>query len=99
MTENDHDHEEQEISLSVAAQALGDPSQAYTATLSDETPGIHLELVDLASAPASEEDDWELDDDADMGLKVMLGGIDPEVAAQLLRVAADFLDQAVSESE
>lgn len=99
MTEHDHDHEEQEISLSVAAQALGDPSQAYSATLSDETPGVHLELVDLSNGPGDEDDDWELDADADMGLKVMLGGIDPEVASQLLRVAADFLDQAVTDQE
>lgn len=93
---NVHEDEEEEITLSVAAQMLADPSGSHTAQLSDSRPGIHLELTEIGADTAAD-DEWELDEDADMGLKVLIAGIDPQVAAQLLRVAAEFLDGATAD--
>ncbi|WP_101525662.1 MULTISPECIES: hypothetical protein [Nocardioides] len=88
---------EEDATLSVAAQLIADPEITHDATISGDRPGIHLELVDLTDAP--EDDEWELDTTADMGLKIMIAGLDPEVAGQLLRVAADFLDEASVEED
>ncbi|WP_110240559.1 hypothetical protein [Nocardioides gilvus] len=96
-----HDHTEEEATLSVAAQLIADEGAEHVATVSFERPGLHLELIDLSSgiSTADAEDEWDFDLPADMGLKILLGGVDPEVAVQLLRVAADFLEEAVEEGD
>lgn len=96
-----HDHTEEEATLSVAAQLIADEGGEHTATVSFERPGLHLELIDLSNgvSAADTEDEWDFDLPADMGLKILLGGIDPEVAVQLLRVAADFLEEAVEDGD
>ncbi len=95
---NEHSHDEEAV-VSIAAQMLADETAEHTAVVSDERPGIHLELVDLSEgiSPEDEADDWDFDLPADMGLKILLGGLEPEVAAQLLRVAAEFLEEAIDE--
>ncbi|QCX28855.1 hypothetical protein [Nocardioides jishulii] len=93
---NDHDHEE--AVLSIAAQMIADESAEHVATVSHRTPGLHLELIDLsAGLPADEDDEWDFDLPADLGLKILLGGVDPEVSVQLLRAAADYLEEAIEE--
>ena len=98
--EHEHGHDEEAV-VSIAAQLLADESAEHTATVSAERPGVHLELVDLSGgiSPEDEADDWDFDLPADMGLKVLLGGVEPEVAVQLLRVAADFLEEAIEEGD
>jgi len=94
-----HDHEEtEELTLSVAAQALADESVTHTAEISAERPGIHLELTQLPDS-TPDASDWDLDPEADLGLKVMLGGMDPEMAVELLRVAIEFLEEAEVEED
>ncbi|WP_110180651.1 hypothetical protein [Nocardioides solisilvae] len=88
---------EEDATLSVAAQLIADEETVHDATVSGTRSGIHLELVDLSTTPPPADDDWDLDPTADLGLKIMIGGIDPEVAGQLLRIAADFLDEATLE--
>ena len=94
---HDH-HDEEEVTLSVAAQMIADEVSEHTATVSQTSPGIHLELVDLSNG-APEDDDWEFDLPADLGLKILIGGVEAEVAAQLLRAAAEFLDEAIEEGD
>ncbi|WP_181312057.1 hypothetical protein [Nocardioides campestrisoli] len=89
---------EEDATLSVAAQLIADEETVHDATVSGTRSGIHLELVDLSTTPPAD-DDWDLDPTADLGLKIMIGGIDPEVAGQLLRIAADFLDEATIEDD
>lgn len=99
---NEHTHgSDEEQVVSIAAQMLVDDSAEHTAAISDERPGIHLELVDLSEGISAEDaaDEWDFDLPADMGLKIMLGGLEPDVAAQLLRVAAEFLEEAIDEDE
>lgn len=91
------DHEHEEAVLSIAAQMIADETAAHVATVSHGQPGLHLELVDLSEG--AEDDDWDFDLPADLGLKILLGGIDPEVAVQLLRAAADYLEEAVEEDD
>ncbi|WP_110207462.1 hypothetical protein [Nocardioides daejeonensis] len=94
-----HDHEETEdLTLSVAAQAVADESLTHTAELSAARPGIHLELSELPDT-SPDADDWDLDSEADLGLKIMLAGMDPEMAVQLLRVAIEFLEEAEVEED
>ena len=95
---NEHSHDEEAV-VSIAAQMLADENAEHTAVVSDERPGIHLELVDLSEgiSPEDAADEWDFDLPADMGLKILLGGLEPEVAAQLLRVAAEFLEEAIDE--
>ena len=90
---------EEDATLSVAAQLIADEETVHDATVSGSRSGIHLELVDLSTTPPAEDDEWDLDPTADLGLKIMIGGIDPEVAGQLLRIAADFLDEATIEED
>ena len=96
-----HDHTEEETTLSVAAQLIADEGAEHTAAVSFARPGLHLELIDLSNgiSDADTEDEWDFDLPADLGLKILLGGVDPEVAVQLLRVAADFLEEAVEEGD
>lgn len=94
-----HDHEETEdLTLSVAAQALADENLTHTAELSGSRPGIHIELTELPDS-SPEAADWDLDPEADLGLKIMLGGLDPEMAVQLLQVAIEFLEEAEVEED
>jgi hypothetical protein len=94
-----HDHEETEdLTLSVAAQALADESLTHTVELSSSRPGIHLELTELPDT-TPDADEWDLDTEADLGLKIMLGGVDPEMAVQLLQVAIEFLEEAEVEED
>lgn len=96
---HDHDHDETEdLTISVAAQAIADESLTHTAVVSADQPGLHLSLVELpdTSADAGE---WDLDTEADLGLKIMLGGLDPEMAVQLLQVAIEFLSEAEVEED
>ena len=92
---HDH-HDEEEVTLSVAAQLIADEVSEHIPTISHSSPGIHLELVDLSNG-VPEGDDWEFDLPADLGLKILIGGIEADVAAQVLRAAADFLEEAVEE--
>jgi hypothetical protein len=94
----EHNHDEEAV-VSIAAQMMVDESAEHTAIVSEARPGIHLELVDLSEgiSPEDEADEWDFDLPADMGLKILLGGVEPDVAAQLLRVAAEFLEEAVDE--
>ncbi|HEY9563241.1 MAG TPA: hypothetical protein VIR30_05660 [Nocardioides sp.] len=88
------EHEDVEASLSVAARSLGEDA-LHVAPLSVEKPGLHLQLVDFSNPQSAEDDeDWDLDPSSDLGLKITLAGLDPEVAVQLLTVAAEFLSQA-----
>lgn len=98
--EHDHSHEE-EATVSIAAQMLADESATHDATISTERPGIHLELIDLSNGISAEdvEDEWDFDLPADMGLKILFGGMEPELVAQLLHAAADYIDEAVSEDD
>ena len=92
--------EDEDSTLSVAAQMITDPDVSHEAVLAFERPGIHLELVDLTVAQPDSDDDWDLDPSADLGLRIMIAGMDPEVAEQLLRISADFLaDASVEEDE
>ncbi|GGD12715.1 hypothetical protein [Nocardioides daphniae] len=93
-----HDHDHEEAVLSIAAQMIADESAEHVATVSHESPGLHLELVDLSEG-APEDDEWDFDLPADLGLKILLGGVDPEVAVQLLRAAADYLEEAIEEGD
>lgn len=94
-----HDsHDEEEVTLSVAAQLIADEVSEHEATISHASPGIHLELVDLSNGVPAD-DDWEFDLPADLGLKILIGGIEADVAAQILRAAADFLEEAVEEGD
>ena len=95
---NEHSHDDEAV-VSIAAQMLADENAEHAAVVSDERPGIHLELVDLSEgiSPEDAADEWDFDLPADMGLKILLGGLEPEVAAQLLRVAAEFLEEAIDE--
>ncbi|MBE7324057.1 hypothetical protein IEQ44_05270 [Nocardioides sp. Y6] len=96
MSQEEHDHDE--AVLSIAAQMIADETAAHVATVSHGSPGLHLELIDLSNGlPADDEDDWDFDLPADLGLKILLGGVDPEVAVQLLRAAADYLEEAIEE--
>ena len=89
------DEEEVEATLSVGARFIGDPEALHVVALGGEKPGMFLELVDFSQPQAAEEDeDWDLDPSSDLGLKVTMAGLDPEVAVQLLKVAAEFLEQA-----
>lgn len=94
---NAHDGEDQESTLSVAAQMIVDDGTTHAAQIGAGKPGLHLELADLnETAP---DPDWELDPTADLGLKITIGGMDPEVAAQLLKIAAEFLEDATVEDD
>lgn len=96
---NDHSHEETEdVTLSVAAQALADESVTHEVVLSAQRPGVHLELVEMPDRN-EDADEWDLDAEADLGLKIMLGGVDPEMAVQLLEVAIEFLREAEVEED
>ncbi|KQY50242.1 MULTISPECIES: hypothetical protein [unclassified Nocardioides] len=89
------DEEEVEATLSVGARFIGDPESLHVVALGGEKPGMFLELVDFSQPQAAEDDeDWNLDPSSDLGLKVTMAGLDPEVAVQLLKVAAEFLEQA-----
>lgn len=89
-----HDHEETEdLTLSVAAQALADETATHRVELSSSQPGVHLALTEIPDTSA-DADEWDLDPEADLGLKIMLGGVDPEMAVELLRVAIEFLEEA-----
>lgn len=91
--QDNHDHaDDEETTLSVAAQLIVDEDTAHTAEIGTGSPGLHLELADLANTEP--DPDWDLDHSADLGLKIIIGGMDPEVAAQLLRIAAEFLEDA-----
>lgn len=93
---NDHAGEgDEESTLSVAAQMIVDEGMTHSAEIGAGKPGLHLELADLSTATPDPE--WDLDDDADLGLKITIGGMDPEVAAQLLKIAAEFLEDATVE--
>ena len=94
-----HDHEETEdLTLSVAAQAIADENATHTVELSSSQPGVHLALTEIPDTSADAAD-WDLDPEADLGLKIMLGGVDPEMAVELLRVAIEFLEEAEVEEE
>lgn len=99
MSTEEHDHDE--AVLSIAAQMIADETAAHVATVSHGSPGLHLELVDLSNGLSADDeaDDWEFDLPADLGLKILLGGVDPEVAVQLLRAAADYLEEAIEEGD
>ncbi|WP_460794655.1 hypothetical protein [Nocardioides pacificus] len=91
---------EEEATLSVAAQLINDPEMHHVATIGGASPGIVLELVDQAhDGPQPQDDEWDLDPTADLALKITMGGVDPVVAAQLLRIAAEFLDEATIEDD
>ncbi|MFC6153847.1 hypothetical protein [Nocardioides yefusunii] len=98
---NEHVHEEEDQVVSIAAQMLVEETAEHTAVISDDRPGIHLELVDLSNGISAEDeaDEWDFDLPADKGLKILIGGLDPEIAAQLLRVAAEFLEEAIEEGD
>lgn len=90
----EEESEEFEASLSVAARTVG-VETLHVAPLSAQQPGLYLQLVDFANLQAADDDaEWDLDPSADLGLKITIAGLDPEVAAQLLKVAAEFLGQA-----
>ena len=95
------EHEEEvEASLSVAARFIGDPDALHVIPMGTDKPGIHLGLVDFSDPQAADDDDqWDLDPASDLGLKISLAGIDPEIAIQLLQVAVEFLQQAEFESD
>lgn len=97
MSNADHDHEE--AVLSIAAQMIADETAAHVATVSHGQPGLHLELVDLSQGAPEDDDEWDFDLPADLGLKILLGGVDPDVAVQLLRAAADYLEEAIDEAD
>ncbi|MFS3127288.1 hypothetical protein ACLM5J_02675 [Nocardioides sp. Bht2] len=89
--DHDHDHDgTEDLTISVAAQALADENGTHQAEVSFDQPGLHIALVEMPDT-ASDAGEWELDPEADLGLKIMLGGLDPEMAVQLLQVAIDFL--------
>lgn len=90
---------EEEATLSVAAQLINDPEMHHVATVGGAQPGIVLELVDQSHDPQPQDDEWDLDPTADLALKITMGGVDPVVAAQLLRIAAEFLDEATIEQD
>src|SRR5690606_29415013 len=90
---------EEDATLSVAAQLIADEETVHDATVSGNRSGIHLELVDLSATPPAADDAWDLAPTPDLRLKLMIGGIDPAVAGQLLRIAADFLDEATIEDD
>lgn len=99
MSHEEHDHDE--AVLSIAAQLIADENAAHVATVSHGSPGLHLALIDLSNGVSAEDedDDWDFDLPADLGLKILLGGVDPDVAVQLLRAAADYLEEAIEESD
>lgn len=89
------DEEEVEASLSVGARFIGDPDALHVVPMGADKPGLHLQLVDFSQPQDPDDDeDWELDPSSDLGLKITLAGLDPEVAVQLLKVAAEFLEEA-----
>lgn len=91
---NGPDEEEVEASLSVGARFVGDPDALHVAPLGQDQPGLHLALVDFSQPQPEEDAEWDLDPTSDLGLKITIAGMDPEVAVQLLRVAAEFLEDA-----
>lgn len=94
------DEEEVEATLSVGARFIGDPDALHVMPLGGEKPGMHLQLVDFSQPQEAEDDaEWDLDPSSDLGLKITMAGLDPEVAVQLLKVAAEFLEQAEFEEE
>lgn len=95
--DHDHDHEgTEDLTISVAAQAIADDSAQHQGVVSSEAPGIHIALIEMPDTDADAAE-WDLDTEADLGLKIMLGGLDPEMAVQLLQVAIDFLSDAEPE--
>lgn len=89
------DEEAVEATLSVAAKIIANPEELHVVALGGDKPGLHLQLVDFSQPQDAEDDaDWDLDPSSDLGLKLTLAGLDPEVAIQLLKVAVEFLEEA-----
>lgn len=98
--QNDHSHEEEAV-VSIAAQMLADETATHEVTIGAERPGVHLELIDLTNGVSAEdvEDEWDFDLPADMGLKILFGGMEPGLVAQLLYAAAEYVAEAAGDED
>ncbi len=86
---NGHDLEESEdVSVGIAVRYV-DGVQVLPFG-GDDYAGINLEFVDHRETPPAD-DEWGLDSDTDYGLKISISNLDPEITAQLLLAAAQFL--------
>lgn len=88
---HDHDHDE-EVTIAIGVQ-FNDEDDARTVAFGGDNLGILLEMADHGETPADPTDGWDLDPESDYGMKVSVNGFDPETAAQLLRAAAEFIEQ------
>ncbi len=87
---NEHDHDEVTIAIGVQ---FNEDEAVRAIPFGGENLGMLLQMTDHSENPPSEADGWDLDADSDYGLRVTINGFDPDTAAQLLRAAAEFLDE------
>lgn len=89
---HEHDHDDDEVTIAIGVQ-FNDDDSVRTLPFGGDNLGILLEMADHSETPANPNDGWDLDPESDYGMKVSINGFDPETAAQLLRAAAEFLEQ------
>jgi hypothetical protein len=85
---NDHSEDTEDVSVGIAVRYVD--SVQVLPFGGDDHAGINIDFVDHRETPAVD-DEWGLDNDTDFGMKLSISNLDPEMAAQLLLAAAQFL--------